>query len=59
MKKIDVVEKTGVISKEVIIYKIFKMGSASFIVKCNERPVDCVFKNEKACFNYIDCMTEF
>lgn len=43
MTKINEMKRTGTISKEVVSYEIFKMGNASFIVKRNRKPVECVF----------------
>lgn len=59
MTKINEMKRTGTISKEVVSYEIFKMGNASFIVKRNRKPVECVFSSEDACTEYINCIPEF
>ncbi len=59
MTKINEIKRTGIISKEVATYEIFKMGNASFIVKRNGKPVECIFESEENCLGYINCLPEF
>lgn len=59
MTKINEVRRTGIISKEVATYEIFKTGNASFIVKRNGKAVEYIFDAEEDCLNYINCLPEF
>lgn len=59
MTKINELKKTGIVSKEITAYEIFKMGNCSYIIRSNNRPVEYVFDSEADCIDYINSFPEF